>query len=248
MTGHSERAASFTDPETYDTVRPGWTDALGPVLHGWVGNAVDLGSGTGKMLDMLLTRGGDTLQRRTIAIEPNPEFSVYLRENYADPEVRVRERQAHDTGLPNGVVDLAVSGQSWHWFDERATVDELHRILRPGARVIVAWNVRDARTPWVRDLTRALHLRDTLPHSHREPQFDDRFEPVTHWRHRWFDRLMSPSDLLTLAETRSHTITADPATRTQIRRAVTDVIERSLHGHHEVFLPYITHVYSTWKR
>ena len=46
------------------------------------------------------------------------------------------------TGLPDQSVDLVTAAQAFHWFDGPAFARECRRILRPGGRVFLIWNVR----------------------------------------------------------------------------------------------------------
>jgi SAM-dependent methyltransferase len=46
--------------------------------------------------------------------------------------VESRKAFAHETGLADGSVDIAVCSQSFHWMEPRPTLREVARILRPG--------------------------------------------------------------------------------------------------------------------
>jgi len=47
----------------------------------------------------------------------------------------------------------AVAAQASHRFDGNRALWELARVLRPGSRLALVWNVRDEETPWVRETT-----------------------------------------------------------------------------------------------
>ncbi|CAG7656587.1 class I SAM-dependent methyltransferase [Streptomyces bryophytorum] len=105
---------------------------------------VDLGAGTGKFTRLLALTGAEVL-----AVEPVKE----MRETLAEllPGVAVTAGTAEATGLPDGCADAVVAAQSWHWFDERAALAEVERLLRPDGALALVWNTYDTSVPWVRD-------------------------------------------------------------------------------------------------
>jgi SAM-dependent methyltransferase len=105
---------------------------------------VDLGAGTGKFTRLLALTGAEVL-----AVEPVKE----MRETLAEllPGVAVTAGTAEATGLPGGCADAVVAAQSWHWFDERAALAEVERLLRPDGALALVWNTYDTSVPWVRD-------------------------------------------------------------------------------------------------
>jgi SAM-dependent methyltransferase len=50
-------------------------------------------------------------------------------------------------------VDAVVAGQAFHWFDPDRALPEIARVVRPGGRLGVIWNVRDEGQPWSRRLS-----------------------------------------------------------------------------------------------
>jgi SAM-dependent methyltransferase len=115
--------------------------------------AADVGAGTGISARLLAARGV-----RTIAVEPNPDMSAAI-----GPGIELREAPATATGLPDASVDLVTAFQAFHWFAEPATIAEFRRILRPGGRVALCWNLRDDDDPFTRaygDIAEAVE-RDT---------------------------------------------------------------------------------------
>ncbi len=100
----------------------------------------DVGCGTG-IATTLLARAG----ARVIGIEPNDEMRRRAM-NDLPPElcsaVDFREATAEATGLEDGSVHAVLCAQSFHWFDLDAALNEFHRILAPGGRLALMWNVR----------------------------------------------------------------------------------------------------------
>jgi SAM-dependent methyltransferase len=119
---------------------------------------IDLGAGTGKMTRLLAATGA-----RLIALEPIEEMRRRLAE--AVPSATLLDGVAEAIPLPDASVDAALAAQSFHWFHADLALPEIHRVLRPGGRLALVWNMRDARADWVARLSAILdrHGRDT-PH------------------------------------------------------------------------------------
>jgi ubiquinone/menaquinone biosynthesis C-methylase UbiE len=98
---------------------------------------VDLGCGTGISTRLLVSRGLDVT-----GVEPNEDM---LAEAVRQGGKYVRG-EAQKTGLPDRTFDLATAAQAFHWFPIAETLQELRRILKPGAWASAFWNVR-AKTP-----------------------------------------------------------------------------------------------------
>ena len=98
----------------------------------------DVGSGTGKLTELLLEQGA-----QVYAVEPNAEMRAAAerlldgREGFTSVAGR-----AEATGLPVCSVDLVTAAQAFHWFDQAAARAELRRILRPEGWVALLWNDR----------------------------------------------------------------------------------------------------------
>ncbi len=135
----SDRAADYVK------YRPSYPpQAIDDVLEG-LGDparltAADIGAGTGISARLLADRGV-----RVLAVEPNGAMR-----GAAEPHPRVewREGAAESTGLADGSVDLVGAFQAFHWFEARASLRELRRVLRPGGRLALVWNKRDRADPF----------------------------------------------------------------------------------------------------
>ena len=146
-----ERAASFAGvAEAYERARPGYpADAVRWLVGDAPLDVVDLGAGTGK-----LTRSLVELGHRVTAVEPLPQMIAQLRK--AVPGVTALEGFAEAIPLDSACADVVVAAQAFHWFDEGPALREIVRVLRPGGRIGLIWNMRDESEAWVAELSEAM--------------------------------------------------------------------------------------------
>lgn len=134
--------------DAYERGRPGYpADAVSEVVSqlglGPGRTVLDLAAGTGKMTRALVPAGG-----RVIALEPVPEMRAKL--GATAPGAAVVDGTAEALPFANGSIDGVVVAQAFHWFDTVRALSEIHRVLRPGGRLVLAYNLRDETVPWVR--------------------------------------------------------------------------------------------------
>ncbi len=143
--------------ETYAQGRPAYPDAAAAWLTEIVGLApgrtvLELGAGGGKFTLRLAATGA-----RVLALEPVAEMRQRLAR--ALPDVVALAGTAQAVPLPDASVDAVVCAQSFHWFAAPDALAEIRRVLKPGGRLGLIWNVRDETVPWVAalsDITNAL--------------------------------------------------------------------------------------------
>jgi SAM-dependent methyltransferase len=135
---------------TYTRGRPDYP----PEVAGWLRDhlgleagktVLDLGAGTGKFTSRLIDTGA-----QVIAVEPVSGMLEKLATSF--PHVDARSGTADAIPLPDASVDAVVCAQSFHWFATHAALAEIHRVLKPGGKLGLIWNLRDARVPWVAKL------------------------------------------------------------------------------------------------
>jgi SAM-dependent methyltransferase len=142
----------------YVRYRPGYPPAVAALLEEECGLTpasvvADVGSGTGLLSEIFLRRGN-----RVYGVEPNREMrEAGERLLAAYPNFVSVEGRAEATTLEGASVDLVAAGQAFHWFDPAGARREFLRVLRPGGRVVLAWNDRrTAGTPFLEDYERLL--------------------------------------------------------------------------------------------
>jgi SAM-dependent methyltransferase len=131
--------------------------------------------------------------------------------------------------------------QAWHWVDSAAAIPEVARVLRPGGRLGLLWNLRDDRVAWVAELSRILVQTDARSDAQRpgiEPPFGatERFDTPP------WTQTLTPDGLVELAASRSYVITLDESRRGALLQRVRELAANhpELAGHTEIALPYIT--------
>jgi len=159
-----KQAASFAGvADVYERSRPGYPDDAVRWLAG-AGpcDVVDLGAGTGK-----LTRSLVALGHRVTAVEPLEEMLEQLRASV--PKARSLRGGAEAIPLPDASTDVVACAQAFHWFDHELALAEIARVLRPGGRIALVWNMRDESEIWVEELSDAIVGRTGLDRGAVEP-------------------------------------------------------------------------------
>jgi SAM-dependent methyltransferase len=220
-----------------------------PELAGWLGgtlglkpgaSVVDLGAGTGKFTPRLVQTGA-----RVIAVEPVDSMRARLAATL--PDVEALAGTAQSIPLEDASVDAVVCAQSFHWFASRAALDEIHRVLKPGGRLGLVWNLRDARVPWVAKLDAIVNKyegdatryytgawRHAFPHEGFGPLVETHFS---------LGHTGSPEDVIVHRVRSTSFIASLPeAARVEIDDEVRKLIDREpeLSGKREVTVPYET--------
>ena len=106
---------------------------------------LDLGAGTGKFTPRLLDIGA-----QVIAVEPVAQMRVRFSARY--PEIQMLDGSAEAIPLKSGSVDAVVCAHSFHWFANVRAMSEIYRVLKPGGRLGMIWNLRDASVDWVGEI------------------------------------------------------------------------------------------------
>jgi SAM-dependent methyltransferase len=145
-----------SDAERYDRSRPSYPPALVDRIvatsHG--GHVLDVGCGTGISARQFLEAGC-----RVLGVDPDARMAELAKQSGIDVEVATFE-----AWVPAGrTFDAVVAGQAWHWVDPVAGAAMAARVLAPGGRLAVFWNVFQP-PPEVGEAFAAVH-REVMPES-----------------------------------------------------------------------------------
>ncbi|RGP74321.1 2-heptaprenyl- -naphthoquinone [Fusarium longipes] len=150
--------SGFDDAKSYDTYRPSYpsaavTNILGRLgLEGQPGaKIIDLAAGTGKFTELLAARPEGY---EIIAVEPLDSMRNNLEAKQL-PKVDVQPGTATDMkhvsdGWADGCIIAQISelarteaniNKAFHWFAKEESLQEIRRVLKPGAKLGLIWNV-----------------------------------------------------------------------------------------------------------
>lgn len=136
------------------TNRPHQDNVLGLLELRPGGHVLEVGYGPGRLVRRLLATG---LPARVVGVDPSAEMRGAARRAnrraVAAGRADLRLGTAAETGLADASVDTVVSVNNVPiWPDLDAGIRELHRVLRPGGQLLLAWHSAAAPAPIVRRL------------------------------------------------------------------------------------------------
>lgn len=236
--GRKQRSLSFgSQAAAYERGRPSYPPAavdwlLSPTAGAPVHDVLDLGAGTGKLTSRLVERG-----LRVVAVDPIAELLDVLRTTLPDTPALLGT--AEHIPLPDNSLDAVLVAQAWHWFDPDRAVAEVARVLRPGGRLGLLWNVRDERLGWVRDFGRIVGLEHDWANATVElpAPFTDLATHQVEWTN-----YLTPQALIDYVASRSYCITSPADVRTRTLDEVRTLLAThpALANSTGIALPYVT--------
>ena len=221
--------------KVYERGRPSYpAEALDWLLPDGARTILDLGAGTGKLTRDLVARGFDV-----VAVDPSEGMRAEL--GRALPEVRVLPGSGERIPLDAGAVDVVLVAQAWHWVDPVKAVPEVARVLKPGGRLGLLWNLRAESDGWSRALGRLLHRHGSMEDHSDDPPVGPPFGPIERHDVGW-SNLISPEALIDLAGSRSYVLVLPELEQQAMLAEVRQLIatDPALAGRREIEMPYVT--------
>jgi SAM-dependent methyltransferase len=245
----SRAALGFSEGERYERSRPGYpSDAVDALCaHLGIGpetRVLDLAAGTGKLTRELCRRAGTV-----VAVEPVAGMRATLHRTV--PDAQILDGRAEAIPLEDASADAITVAQAFHWFDGDAAVAEIARVLRPGCRVGLMWNVMDETFPWVAELQELIHVhRGANPwyrgHLWRSAFVaSDQFAPLEHVTFR-NAQMLDVSGVLDRVASVSFVETLEPVARDALLDQVRDLVTRTFPEGGTFEVPYVIDLF--WSR
>lgn len=158
----ARRASFLSAGAEYERIRPDYpAEAVEWVAGDGRGLAVDLGCGPGKLSVQLIQTGHDV-----VGLDP----SLKMLQRLQAKRSRAICGTAEAIPLRNSVAKVVTAAQAFHWFNFEQAVPEMRRILVPGGRVGLLWNLRDEDVEWVASLSRIIGSEDAMSHTLGPPE------------------------------------------------------------------------------
>ncbi len=125
----------------YQAHRPSYPDALYDAIERVVGplagrRVVDVGAGTGISGRALAERGA-----RVVALDPSLSMARTLRGVSGSLPATLGRAEA--LPIATGAAELVTCAQAWHWVRMPDAAVECRRVLGPGGRLALWWNVSE---------------------------------------------------------------------------------------------------------
>lgn len=214
-----------------------------PRMGGQPLDVIDAGAGTGKLTEAIAAAG-----HRVTAVDPDMAMLASL--SAALPGVTALAGTGERLPVPDASADAIIFGQAWHWVDPLAASAEAARVLRPGGRLGLIWNLRDERTSWVAALTEVMGGSEAEQMIGKDavrigPQFGPAERHVVDWT-----STMTAEQIVRMAASRSYVITAPEERRRVVLAGVRRLLETDSDtaGRATIRLPYRAYAFRATPR
>lgn len=190
--------------DAYAKGRPGYPDAALSFLKqkgiGSGARIADIGAGTGLFSKALLTTGAEVF-----AVEPDDAMRAKAAAALSVfPLFHEIAGSAEQIPLPDGSMNFVSAAQAFHWFDKDSFKRECRRILMPGGKIVLIWNVEVFGSDFLKDLGEVLKKHTYMAGQTKEEagySVEDYFFKPAEAFLDTFERAEFPNDLVLDRET-----------------------------------------------
>jgi SAM-dependent methyltransferase len=170
---HEATKGFDTAAEEYERGRPDYPpDAVAALVSALrltsTSRVLELGAGTGKLTHLLAGKAA-----AIVALEP---VAGMRRKLAAVEGARILGGTAEALPLRADAFDAAVAASAFHWFDGARALVEIHRVLRPGARLALLWNRRDDSVDWVARMSEIVNRHEGNAPRYRKGEWRHAFD------------------------------------------------------------------------
>lgn len=169
------------------------------------------------------------------AIEPSEGMREQFSATVQDDRVSIKAGSFEETHVPDGWADLLVIAQAFHWCpDYDKAVTEFNRALSPNGRVVLIWNLEDARVPWVGQLRNVYEAYEEGTPQYRlglwrqafsTLSYIKCFEPPEEKRFEHSVKANLPA-VIDRAFSKSYVAISPDEVKAQIRKSLTAIVEK----------------------
>lgn len=261
---HEKAALGFSSSvEAYERGRPGYSESALTFIRksicdltesvtakvGTIGTerrpkVLDLAAGTGKFTSLV----NEPTSWDLFAVEPIDEMRERLHQKL--PSVGAVSGTAEKIPFDDHFFDVVTVAQAFHWFNYEVAVQEIARVLRPGGRLILIWNLRDETgASWVSRISEILDRYEGGVPRFKSMRWKSGFQqnssPLTELVHRTFD-FEQVGDLETMRD-RVASISFIASLPIDERNSALSEMEKifrsAMNAEGAICMPYRTHVF-----
>ena len=223
--------------DAYAKGRPGYPAAAISFLKqkgiGSGAHIADVGAGTGLFSKALLVTGAEVF-----AVEPDDAMRAKAASALSVfPLFHEIKGSAEQIPLPGGSMNFVSAAQAFHWFDKDSFKRECRRILVPGGKIVLIWNVEVFGSDFFRDYGEVLKKHTYAAGQTKEEanySIEDYFFKPAESFLDTFERAEFPNDLALDRDTfvfKSLSSSAAPAAGDERYAAFTDELEQVFDRH-----------------
>ncbi len=137
--------------ELYQQARPNYPDDIVQWLEQEIqlnhhSKVIDLGAGTGKFIPYL-----QQVTQNICAVEPIIEMLEQLKQKF--PDIHTLKTDSKHLPLASESIDAVLCAQSFHWFANLESLQQIHQVLKPQGHLGLIWNQRDISFDWVQAIS-----------------------------------------------------------------------------------------------